>query len=387
MNKKFASSLLIVGCAVIVASCSGQKQQAPAIPQLTTLTIQPEKADIYATKPATIKGEKDTEIRPKVSGYITELLVDEGSIVRKGQVLFKIDKVTYQEAARAAEATVKASEAQVANSKLTADNKKVLYDKGIISEAEYLAAKYAYEAQMASLAQARALYISAQNDLSFTDVTSPSNGVVGTINFRAGALVSSSTSLPLTVVSDISNVYAYFSMNEKEILEITTKAGDESLAELIKKFPEVTLIMADGSAFPRTGKLETVSGVVNQATGSVTLRAKFDNKDNLLRSGSFATVRIPEVDKDVLMVPQPATYELQDKHFVYVVKPDSTVAATQINILDNNDGKYYIVTSGISAGETIVTEGVNKLREGQKIAPIQGQAAQAGEAAQGAQQK
>lgn len=371
MNKTFTSALFFVGCATFLASCSGHKQQAPAVPQLKVATVEKGQADVYITKPATIKGEKDTEIRPKVGGYITELLVDEGSIVRKGQLLFKIDQVTYQEAARAAEAAVKASEANVANAKLTFENKQKLYDKGIISESEFLAAKFAYQAQEAALAQARAQYISAKNDLSYTQVTSPSNGVVGTINYRAGALVSSATALPVTIVSDITNVYAYFAMNEKEILEITTRAGDESLAELIKKFPEVTLVMADGSEFPRTGRLETVSGVVNQATGSVTLRAKFDNKDNLLRSGSFATVRIPETEKDVLLVPQPATYELQDKHFVYVVNPDSTVAATQIEILNNNDGKNYVVTSGVEAGQKIVTEGVSKLHDGLKIVPIE----------------
>ena len=160
-------------------------------------------------------------------------------------------------------------------------------------------------------------------------------------------------------------------MTEKEILEITSRSGDESLAELIKKFPEVTLVMADGSVFPRTGQLETISGVVNQTTGSVTLRAKFDNKDNLLRSGSYATVRIPETQNDVLQVPQSATYELQDKRFVYTLAADSTVKSAQIEILSNSDGKNYIVTSGLEAGQKIVAEGVSRLRDGQKIVPVE----------------
>lgn len=371
MNKTLTSALFAAGCVVFLSSCSGNKQQAPAPNQLSVMTVEKSPADVYISKPATIKGDIDTEIRPKVAGFITELLVDEGSIVRKGQLLFKIDQVAYQEAVRAAEASVKAAEASVASSKLTLENKQKLYEKGIISESELLTAQYTYQAQEAALAQARAQYVSAKNDLSYTEVTSPTNGVVGAINYRVGSLVSSSTAQPVTVVSDISTVYAYFSMTEKEILEITTRADDESLAELIKKFPEVTLIMADGSAFPRTGQLETISGVVNQATGSVTLRAKFDNKDNLLRSGSFATVRIPETTGDVLQIPQSATYELQDKHFVYVVKPDSTITAAQIGIMSNSDGQNYIVTSGLEAGQKIVTEGVSKLREGQKISPVE----------------
>ena len=244
-------------------------------------------------------------------------------------------------------------------------------EKGIISESEFLAAQYTYQAQEAALAQARAQYVSAKNDLSYTEVTSPTNGVVGAINYRVGSLVSSTTAQPVTVVSDISTVYAYFSMTEKEILEITSRSGDESLAELIKKFPEVTLVMADGSVFPRTGQLETISGVVNQTTGSVTLRAKFDNKDNLLRSGSYATVRIPETQNDVLQVPQSATYELQDKRFVYTLAADSTVKSAQIEILSNSDGKNYIVTSGLEAGQKIVAEGVSRLRDGQKIVPVE----------------
>ena len=364
MNKTFTSALFAVGCAAFLSSCSGNKQQAPAPEQLAVMTVEKGPAHVYISKPATVKGDIDTEIRPKVGGFITELLVDEGSVVRKGQLLFKIDQVAYQEAVRAAEASVKASEANVANSKLTFENKQKLYEKGIISESEFLAAQYTYQAQEAALAQARAQYVSAKNDLSYTEVTSPTNGVVGAINYRVGSLVGSTTAQPVTVVSDISTVYAYFSMTEKEILEITSRSGDESLAELIKKFPEVTLVMADGSVFPRTGQLETISG-------SVTLRAKFDNKDNLLRSGSYATVRIPETQNDVLQVPQSATYELQDKRFVYTLAADSTVKSAQIEILSNNDGKNYIVTSGLEAGQKIVTEGVAKLREGQKIVPVE----------------
>lgn len=371
MNKTFISALFAVGCAAFLSSCSGNKQQAPASEQLAVMTVEKGPANVYISKPATVKGDIDTEIRPKVGGFITELLVDEGSVVRKGQLLFKIDQVAYQEAVRAAEASVKASEANVANSKLTFENKQKLYEKGIISESEFLAAQYTYQAQEAALAQARAQYVSAKNDLSYTEVTSPTNGVVGAINYRVGSLVSSTTAQPVTVVSDISTVYAYFSMTEKEILEITSRSGDESLAELIKKFPEVTLVMADGSVFPRTGQLETISGVVNQTTGSVTLRAKFDNKDNLLRSGSYATVRIPETQNDVLQVPQSATYELQDKRFVYTLAADSTVKSAQIEILSNSDGKNYIVTSGLEAGQKIVAEGVSRLRDGQKIVPVE----------------
>ena len=170
MNKTFTSALFAVGCAAFLSSCSGNKQQAPAPEQLAVMTVEKGPANVYISKPATVKGDIDTEIRPKVGGFITELLVDEGSVVRKGQLLFKIDQVAYQEAVRAAEASVKASEANVANSKLTFENKQKLYEKGIISESEFLAAQYTYQAQEAALAQARAQYVSAKNDLSYTEV-------------------------------------------------------------------------------------------------------------------------------------------------------------------------------------------------------------------------
>ena len=293
------------------------------------------------------------------------------SRVRKGQVLFQIDKVTYQEAVAAAEATVAASKASLANAELTLANKKKLFDKGIISESEYKVAQYTYDAQKAALAQANAQLISARNDLGFTSVTSPSDGVVGDINYRVGALVSSAGALPITTVADISEVFAYFSINEKDLLEISRKTDAVNMAEVVKDFPEVSLQLSDGSIYPIKGKVETVSGVVNQTTGSVTLRAKFDNKGNILRSGASANVLIPETDNNVILIPQRMTYEIQGKHFVYAVQPDSTVAATEIKILSNNDGQNYIVTSGVSAGAKIAAEGINSLKDGMKIIPVE----------------
>ena len=373
MNKKLTSVLLISPLSLLLFSCGGQSQQGPGMgaQQISTLTLATQQVELNSSFPASLKGKKDTEIRPKVGGYIVEQFVDEGSRVRKGQVLFQIDKVTYQEAVAAAEATVAASKASLANAELTLANKKKLFDKGIISESEYKVAQYTYDAQKAALAQANAQLISARNDLGFTSVTSPSDGVVGDINYRVGALVSSAGAMPITTVADISEVFAYFSINEKDLLEISRKTDAVNMAEVVKDFPEVGLQLSDGSIYPIKGKVETVSGVVNQTTGSVTLRAKFDNKGNILRSGASANVLIPETDNNVILIPQRMTYEIQGKHFVYAVQPDSTVAAKEIKILSNNDGQNYIVTSGVSAGAKIAAEGINSLKDGMKIIPVE----------------
>ena len=358
----FAFCLSLFGC--------GQKGQMGmgGVQEYAVVTLQPSVSNLKSSYPAVIKGKQDIEIRPKVAGFITKLCVDEGSVVRKGEPLFLIDRVEYEAAVRMAEANVKAAKATVNTQELTVENKKELHSKGIISDFELQMAENQLASQRAALAQAEAQLISARNNLSYTTVVSPSNGVVGAIPFRVGSLVSSSSATPLTTVSDISEMYIYFSMDEKQLLNMTREGG--TIKELLNKMPAVELKLADGSIYSETGKIETLSGVIDQSTGSVNMRATFPNSKNILRSGGTGTVMIPYVEENAIIIPQKATYEIQDKKFVYVVGPDSKVTTTEIAISNLDDGRNYLVTSGLKAGDRIVVEGISSLRDGTEIKAI-----------------
>lgn len=361
--------LFALGLPLLFASC-GKKEQGGmnTVKEYAVVALQPSSVELKSTYPATIKGKQDIEIRPKVAGFITKLCVDEGATVRKGQPLFIIDPVQFQAAVNVAEANVKVAEANVATAKLTVQNKRELQKKNIISDFDLQTAENQLASQEAVLAQAKAQLVNAKQDLSYTTVVSPSNGVVGTIPFRVGSLVSSSTTTPLTTVSDISEMYIYFSMTEKELLSMIRQDG--STKDILDKMPPVGLLLADGSVYPETGKIETLSGVIDQSTGAVSMRATFPNTQHLLRSGGTGSINIPYISSDAIVIPQKATYEIQDKRFAYVLQDDSTVKNTQISVLNLDDGQNYVVTSGLKPGDKIVIEGVGTLRDGATIKAI-----------------
>ncbi len=318
--------------------------------------------------PATIKGTQDIEIRPQVSGFIVKLCVDEGATVRKGQALFQIDPTQYQAAFNQAKAAVEAAKASLETVKSTEANKKMLHEQHIISDFEYQTAVNNLLSAKASLSQAEASLTAARQNLGFCTVTSPSDGVVGTFPYRVGSLVGPSSAQALTTVSEIKQMYVYFSMTEKELLRLTKAGG--TLKEQLEKMPAVQLQLSDGSIYSESGKIEVVSGVIDQSTGSVSMRALFPNDENILRSGGMANVIFPYTMENVILVPQSATQEIQDKKFVYVLQSDQTIKHTEITISNLNDGKNYIVTGGLKDGDQIVVEGVQKLSDGQQIVPI-----------------
>ncbi|WP_242035548.1 efflux RND transporter periplasmic adaptor subunit [Alistipes indistinctus] len=340
----------------------------PAL-SLAVMTVEPTSQELNSAYPATIKGQQDIEIRARVSGYITKLCVDEGAVVHKGQPLFLIDAVPYQKAVQAAEAAVEVAKANVATTQLTVDSKTELHAQNIISDYDLQTAKNSLASAKAALAQAEAQLASARNDLSYTTITSPSDGVVGTIPFRVGSLVGTTTQEPLTVVSDINKMFVYFSMNEKQLLALT-RQKDGSVNSMIGAMPEVQLQLADGTMYPAKGKIETLSGVIDLSTGAVQMRATFPNAQRLLRSGGTGTVLIPSVLDSALLIPQSATYEVQDKKFVYVLGDSSKVKNTEITVFPLDNGKQYVVTSGLKPGEQVVVEGVATLRDGMPIQPI-----------------
>lgn len=338
------------------------------VPEYAVQELQKATADLTTAYPATIKGKQDVEIRPQVSGFITKLCVDEGATVRKGQVLFIIDPTQYEAAKRTAEAAVATANAAVNTQQITVDNKAELNKKQIISDYDLAMAKNSLAQAQAQLAQAKAQLTQAKQNLSFTNVTSPSDGVINDIPYRLGALVSPSISTPMTTVSEIGDVYVYFSMTEKELLAMA-KTGN-TIKEQLSKMPAVKLQLIDGTIYDADGKIDAVTGVIDQSTGSVTMRAIFPNKGNILRSGGTSKVVIPYNMENVISIPQSATVEIQDKKFVYVLQPDNTIKYTEIGIFNLDNGKEYLVTAGLKPGDKIVIEGVQNLKDGQKIQPI-----------------
>ena len=336
--------------------------------EFAVMTVNATTSNQTTSYPATIKGTQDIEIRPQVSGFIVKLYVDEGATVRKGQPLFLIDPTQYKAAVDQADAAVKTAEANLRTQELTEKNKLVLFEKEIISSFEYQTAVNNLLSARAALAQAKAQQVSAKQNLDFCTVKSPSDGVIGTFPYRIGALVSASISEPLTTVSEIKDLYVYFSMTEKELLNLTRAGG--SLKEQLEKMPAVKLQLADGTIYEYEGKIDAVSGVIDQTTGSVSMRAIFPNTKNVLRSGGMANVIFPYTIENIIVIPQNVTVEIQDKKFVYVVQSDNTVKYTEIQISSLNDGKNFLVTGGLKSGDKIVTEGVQTLRDGMTITPI-----------------
>ena len=364
----------VMACFMAAVSC-GQAPTAMGPAEYAVMTIATTDREIPINYSATIRGRQDIDIYPQVSGTIFELCVNEGQTVSKGQPLFIIDQVPYKAALQTAEANVAAAKAGVATAQLTYDSKKELYAKNVVSQYDLLTAENTLLTAKAQLAQAEAQRVNAANNLSYTVVKAPANGVVGTLPYRVGALVSASIPQPLTTVSDNSDVYVYFSMTENQLLNLTRQYG--SIANTLKNMPDVQLVLNDGSVYDRTGRIESISGVIDTSTGSVQLRAVFPNADGLLHSGGAGSVIVPNIHKDCVVVPQVATFELQNKVYVYKVE-DGKAASSMIDVEKINNGREYIVKSGLTPGDVIVAEGVGLLREGTPIvAKGQGAAAQA----------
>ena len=318
---------------------------------------------------ARLDGQQVVEVRPQVSGLITRICIDEGQKVRKGQVLFVIDQVPYQAALAEATANVKSAEANLATAKLNLESTEVLREKNVVQDYDLNAARNELTVAEAALAQAQAKEMSARNNLSYTEVKSPVDGVASMIAYRVGALVSSSISEPLVTLSDDSNVYAYFSLNESQITSLTEQYG--SLDEFMKRMEDVELQMAGGRMYGEKGHISAVSGIVTTGTGTVVLRADFPNDRGLLRSGGSATVMVPTTLAQVVVIPQSATYELQNKTFVYKVVNGKAQSAP-VTLYRLNNGTEYVVEEGLQPGDVIIAEGAGLVKEGVNVNIKQG---------------
>ncbi|MDE7070215.1 MAG: efflux RND transporter periplasmic adaptor subunit [Alistipes sp.] len=363
MKQKFIQAVFC-GCCMAAAVSCGQAPAPRGEAEYAVLTVSTSDVTIPVSYSATIRGRQDIAIYPQVSGTVSQLCVNEGQVVSKGQTLFVIDQVPYKAALQTAEANVAAAKAAVATAQLVYDSKKELFARNVVSQFDLSTAENQLLTAKAQLAQAEAQRVNAANNLSYTVVKAPSAGVVGTLPYRVGALVSPSLPQPLTTVSDNSSMYVYFSMNENRLLDLTREHG--SMEKALAALPAVQLLLSDGSLYEREGRIESISGVIDQTTGSVQLRAVFPNEGRLLHSGSTGNILLPHTYRDALVVPQGATFELQDKIYVYKVE-NGVASSANIAASKLNNGREYIVTDGLAPGEVIVAEGVGLLREGTPI--------------------
>lgn len=352
-----------IGCLLLATSCSNTPHTAET-GRYNTMTMTAESRTLNQNYTAVITGRQCVEIRPQASGTITEVCIEEGAKVTKGQTLFIIDQVPYKAALQTAVANVKSAEAAVATARMTASSKEELFNEHVVSAFDLQTARNQLLEAEAALEQAQAAEISARNDLSYTEVKSPVNGVASMIPYRVGALVDASITTPLATVSDDGEMYVYFSMTENQVLSLIRENG--TLEEAMKQMPEVELQLSDGLMYAHKGKIDAMSGTIDTGTRSVSLRATFPNPERMLRNGGSGTVVFPYQMDNVLVVPKEATYEIQDKIFVYRVT-DGKATSTPVTVFPVDNGKEYIIEQGLKAGDVIVAEGAGLLQEGTLI--------------------
>ena len=348
---------------LVFVSCQEKKQEKGAL-VYKTMKVERTSQAVKANYSATMKGKEIVEIRPQVSGLITKILIAEGQKVHKGQALFVIDQVPYLEALNTAEAALKSAKAAEATAQLNYDSKKQLRSQQVISDYDLQTAQQALLSAQAQVAQAQAQVANARNSLSYTVVKSPVSGVAGMIPYHVGALVSSNISEPLISVCDDSEMWVYFSLSEREVTDLTLQYG--SLDAFMKGMPDVSLLLSNDKEYSQKGRVDAVSGIVDASTGAVSLRAVFPNNEHLLRNGGTGTVVVSTIRDNVIVIPQTATFELQNKVFVYRVI-DGKTAQTEIKVAPLNDGISYIVEEGLAEGDIIIAEGAGLLKEGVEV--------------------
>lgn len=359
----FVAGVMIL-CACVGTSCKEEPKSTIRNREYGVMVLEPTSRKLNSIYSASIRGKQDIDIRTKVSGYITDINVKEGAIVKKGQTLFVIDQAPYEAELQTAIANVNVAQASVDAAELTANSKEKLFEQKIISDFELRMARTTLASERATLAQAKAKEVNARNNLSYTLVKSPADGVLGTLPFRVGTLVSPSDATPLTSVSDNSEMYVYFSMSESQVLSLTRRHG--SLEQALQQMPSIELQLNDGSIYSESGRIESISGIIDPTTGSVSIRARFPNYKRLLLSGGTGNVILPHRQEGCIVIPQSATYEIQDK--VYAFKLENGIAKSRvIGVFEISNGKEYVVESGLIEGDTIVVEGVGLLRDGTPI--------------------
>lgn len=362
--KKYTNTMLITICAGLFWACTDAKHKQETEAQHKTMTVAKSDQTLQTQYTARLAGRQIVEIRPQVSGTLTRICINEGDKVRKGQTLFIIDQVPYQAALNVAKAAVTTAEAKLATARMNYENDQQLQSGQVVSEYVVKTSLNALHEAEATLEQAKAQEINARNNLSYTVVKSPVDGVASMIPWHVGALVGSTINEPLVTVADDHDVQAYFSITDKQSLALISQYG--SLEAFRQQAPAVSLLLSNGMEYAHQGHIDAVSGTVDQQTGSVTLRATFPNPEHLLHNGGAATILLPTYKKNVIVVPQSATYELQNRSFVYRIV-DGKTKATPVTLFPLNNGKEFIVEEGLTEGDEIICEGAGLLKEGVEV--------------------
>jgi membrane fusion protein (multidrug efflux system) len=355
---------------ITISSCGSSGNKTPQTPlkTFTVMKLSPRKTEINTDYPASILGIQNIEIRPKIDGYVENIFVDEGASVKRGQLLFKINAPQYEQNVNTAQANIKIAVADVNAAQMQVDKVRPIVQQDIVSPYELKSALYTLESKQAALAQAKAALNNANTNLSYTTIYSPADGVIGMLPYKIGSLITSTTANPLTTVSNIESIYAYFSINEKQGLDFFSAVKGATIQQKLSTLPPVTLVLANGTQLAVKGKVETASGLINSQTGSINMRATFSNPGAMVRSGSSAIVRIPQTINNAIMVPQKSTYQIQGKLFVYVVDATNKVKSQEL-VVTGSPGQFYVVGKGLKSGQEIVVDGVASLREGLQITP------------------
>lgn len=368
MKTKSVLAMVIAG--IVITACKGKEVafEKPIQPY-NVIELQQQEVELYSEYPATIQGIEDIEIRPMINGYIEKVYINEGEEVKKGELLFKISNPQFGQDVNMYAARVESAKTAVEAAKVQVEKTKPLVEQGIISTFELTNVNLNLDMRKAELDQAKATYANAQTNLGYTVIKSPVDGVVGKLPYKLGSYVYSNTVLPLTVVSNISKVYAYFSINEKQQLKMFESIEGKTFQDKITKIPPVTLALSNNELYDQLGKIETFSGLINAQTGAFNVRAGFNNPNKMLRSGSSAAVRIPTHLKDVIIIPQIATTELQDKRLAYIVGKGDLVTGVPIKVVEIPGGQFFVVTEGLKPNDKLIIEGIGIVAEGTKIKP------------------
>ncbi len=364
-------SRFILVILVLLFSCNKKNTNTKDKPiqSYEVLTLSPQEVTVYNDFPASVQGENVVEIKPMVSGYLQDIYVPEGAAVTKGQLLFRIKNPQYEQDIITAKGTIKIAEANVNTARMNVEKARPLVEQEIVSKYQLSSALYTLQSEQAALSQAKATLVNAQTNQGYTYIRAPQKGTIGLIPYKIGALVSSTTTDPLTTLSSTGNVFAYFSLNEKQLLDFLANMNGVTTAEKLNNMPPVTLVLADGTVYSEKGKLETASGGIDSNTGTATFKAIFSNKLGIIQNGASATIRIPIHKKDALLVPQIGIYQMQDKSFVYKVVSGNRVKSTAVITSPTDNGDFVLLTNGVKAGEKILLNGIN-LTDSTVIKPI-----------------
>ncbi|MBL7711534.1 MAG: efflux RND transporter periplasmic adaptor subunit [Chitinophagaceae bacterium] len=361
--------LLPLSLLVFLYSCASQPAQMNAGPvSASVVTINTETTTTQNDYTASIEGKVNVEIRPQVEGYLEKIYVDEGAYVQAGQPLFKINDAPFREQINSAKASLQSAEAAMLNAQLEIDKLSPLVQNKVVSDVQLKTAKATYKAAQANAAQAGALVSAAQINLGYTLIKAPVSGYIGRLPKKQGALISRSDPEAMTTLSDVHEVYAYFSLSENDFVQFKAHYPGKTLEEKLKALPPVGLLLSDNTLYPVSGKIDMIDGQFNKSTGAITLRAVFDNKEGLIRSGNTGKIRLSQQHQDAILVPQAATLEIQDKVFVFTVGADNKVAKQAV-VISGKNGSNYLVSEGVKAGDRIVYSGLDHLQEGAVIKP------------------